>query len=450
MATPFDSRPDSIPDSSHDSQSGRGCTRLLQAVFAVAALWSGCAAAQWKVSGDPVPELTAFDNAMHTIMTDHGMTAGQLAVTWQGRLVLAHGYTLNPGPGDVTVQPSSLMRIASLSKQITSILVNRLIEDGQLSPTDTLNEFVDLTPLEGQTMDSRMPNITVRNLLEHTAGFRNFGIRDPMFADPQIADAVGTGLPISQADVILAMNGVPLGSDPGTQSVYSNYGYLLLGRIIEAASGMSYEAYARSVFEPIGVWKMRLGRSELANRAPGEVHYFSGWTNPTVMNNSGATVPYEYGGFNLENMDSHGGWIASAVEMVRIASNLDNPAAADAVLNQTSVNRMFSLPTSYPPPYNPGNVYYAQGWQVIDFGSAHFNTWHGGSLPGTSSYIVRTWQGWDYVVNLNRRDETGQIGIQGVIDNAMWNVRGQIADSEWPTHDLFPKMLSVIFTSGFD
>lgn len=407
------------------------------------------AMAQWRVTGDPVPDLVAFDNAMQTIMTQHGVTAGELAVTWQGRLVLAHGYTLNPIAGDITVQPGSLMRIASNSKQITSILINRLIQEGRLSLAARLGDFIDLTTIPGHTIDPRLADVTVRNLLEHLAGFGTYdGLRDPMFADPQIAADVGTGLPIDTSDIIRAMNGVPLVSQPGTTFSYSNYGYMLLGRIIEQVTAMSYEDYAKSVFAPIGVRNLRLGHSLLSGRAPNEVGYWSGIMRATVMDDSGVLVPYQYGAFNIENMDSHGGWISSAVELVRIASNLDSPSAPDAILNQASIDRMFSLPANYPLPYHLGDSYYAEGWSVRNYGNGQYNTWHDGSLPGTTSYMVRIQDGWDYVAIMNRRDETGATSISGEIDNAMWGVRNQI--SNWPSHDLFPKMLSIIFNDGFD
>ena len=429
------------------------CPLMLRCIaLVVTATFAGPLAAQWQITGDPVPpSLAGFDSAMHTIMASHGITSAELAVTWQGRLVLAHGYSLNPGTGDIVTQPGSLMRIASNSKQITSILVNRLIQDGMLSPTDKLGQYIDLDTLPGEFADPRLANVTVRNLLEHLGGFRTYdGIRDPMFADAQIAADSSVSLPVSQANIIRAMNGVPLATNPGTTFWYSNYGYLLLGRIIEAASGMNYADYAMSIFRPIGIHDMRLGHSLLAQRAPGEVAYRSGIQRTSVMDNSGALVPYEYGAFNIENMDSHGGWIMSAVELARIASNLDNPSAPGAILNAASLQRMFGLPQNYPGPYVTGDPYYAQGWSVRDYGDGNRNTWHDGSLPGTTSYMVRTGAGWDFVAILNRRDETGQANYAAEIDNAMWNVRGQITNAQWPSNDLFPILLPWIFSDGFD
>jgi CubicO group peptidase (beta-lactamase class C family) len=438
--------------------SGSSPARRSLLLLALAASWATTACAfpeAWMVTGEPVSQqLAAFDEVMRTLMSEHAITAGELAVTWQGRLVLAHGYTLNPGANDIVVQPNSLMRIASNSKQVTSILINRLIQEKRLSLTDKISKFVDLAPPTGKSADPRLANITVRNLLEHLAGFGNYKgsdniARDPMFSDAQIAHDVGAGLPVDQASIIRAMNGTPLDYPPGTTFQYSNYGYLLLGRIIEHVTGMSYEDYAASVFRPLGVRGMRLAHSSLAGRAPNEVGYHSGANAPSVMDDAQESVPYEYGGFNIENMDSHGGWTVSAVELVRIMSNLDNPSAVGAVLNQASVNRMFSTPQNYPyAQCQIGNAYYAEGWSVIDFCNGRRNTWHNGSLPSTTSYVVRAQDGWDYVMILNRRDETGLTDYSNEADNLMWNAHDAI--TQWPSGDLFTEELGKIFQNGFD
>jgi CubicO group peptidase (beta-lactamase class C family) len=419
--------------------------------LALSAVLVPCASAQsWRVTGTATPLLEPFDDAMQRIMTAHGIPAGAMAVTWQGRLVMAHGYTLNPGPSDPVVQPQSLFRIASVTKPMTSTLIQRLIQEGRLSPDDTLGQYVDLTPPPGLTADPLLATVTIRNLLEHLAGFGVYNTigYDPMFHDASIAQALGIALPIDRADIVEFMNGVPLVSNPGTTYNYSNYGYLLLGRVIEAVTGMSYPDYAASIFNPIGLCDLLQGRSVEANRAPGEVPYESGYTTTTVMDASGTTVPFEYGGFNIENMQSHGAWIASVVDLARWLSNLDAPAAPNAILDATSLDRMFSLPQNYPLPYNPGDYYYAKGWAVRDFGNGQRNVWHDGNLPGTTSYVVRTRYGWDYAVLLNRRDETGQTSYSNEIDAAMWNAYPQIIN--WPEGDEFPTALPVIFRSSFE
>lgn len=402
------------------------------------------------ITGDPAPGLEAFDGVIEDLMQGpfSRIPAVALAMTYRGRLVFAHGYTL--GDTQPLTQPQSLFRIASVSKQITSTLINRLIQEGRLSLDATLGQFVSLTPPPGQTNDPRLASITVRNLLEHLAGL---GVQttigyDPMFHDASIAQALGIALPIDQADLIEFMNGVPLASDPGTTYNYSNYGYLLLGRIIEAVTGMPYADYAASVLYPLGICDLYQGHSLAERRLPGEVAYDSGYTAPSVMDNSGATVPLEYGGFHLENMDSHGGWVTSVVGLARFLSALDFPNAQTAPLDTTSLERMFALPQNYPLPYQRGDPYYAKGWLVRDYGGGLRNTWHDGSLPSTTAYVLRTEYGWDYAVLLNRRDENDSGAISAWLDQHMWAAFNQIA--AWPSGNQFPTAMQVVFRGGFD
>ena len=424
------------------------CAGLWAALLAL--IIASPVAAQWTVTGQAVPQLAAFDTMMQNLMTSRNIPSGQIAVGWQGRLVLARGYSWNRGPDDLLVQPDSLFRIASISKPITATLVNRLIQDGQLSPNATIGSFIDLTPRPGTTADPRLATVTVRNLLEMLGGFPDPSTAgyDPVFRDRTVAQALGIGLPVTHADVIRYQNGVALSANPGATYAYSNYGYKLLGRIIEVAAGMPYARYAERVFNPVGIWDMRLARALPQLRARNEVAYHSGLSLVTVMDNSGATVPLEYGGLNNDTMDSYGGWIASAPELMRWLTNLDNPAAPGAILDATSLARMFGLPQNHPLPYQPGDYYYASGWQVRDYGAQGRTTWHSGSLPSTSAYVVRYRNGFSIAVLLNRRNESNGNETINAIDSGMWTAYGQV--TTWPAHDLFAQTLQVIMRAGFD
>src|SRR5262249_44742178 len=79
------------------------------------------------------------------------------------------------------------------------------------------------------------------------------------------------------------------------------------------------------VLAPLGIRRMRLGKTLLAQRAPGEVTYYDERTGPAVMGAIGTRVSLPYGTWSLEAMDSHGGWLASAADLVRFASAFDVP-----------------------------------------------------------------------------------------------------------------------------
>src|SRR6202044_1462244 len=130
-------------------------------------------------------------------------------------------------------------------------------------------------------------------------------------------------------DIIRYMLRQPLQFEPGTKSVYSNFGYCLLGRVIEKASGLGYEEYIRKeVLAPLGIQRMHIGHSLLKDRRPDEVHYYAGKKQfPAVVGpDLGMPVPAPYGSWNHEALDSHGGWIASAGDLVRFAAAFNEPA----------------------------------------------------------------------------------------------------------------------------
>ena len=246
-----------------------------------------------------------------------------------------------------------------------------------------------------------------------------------MFRDREIAQALNKDLPISQHDIITFMNGQELQHNPGTTYAYSNYGYLLLGRVIERVTGVGYETFAmEEVLAPVGATEMQLGRSLEEFRLPNEVAYQVGGTGRSVFSED-AQVRSGYGDWNQENLDAHGGWVASAGDLARLAASFDVPES-HAVLDQASIESMFSLPQNVDrADYESGDAYYGLGWSVRDYGAGQLNTWHGGSLPGTHTLMVRVRSGVGWVVLFNRRGD----GF-GEIDGLLHQAAGKV--EEWP------------------
>lgn len=387
----------------------------------------------WRITGTDVPELASFDDTMRAFMQEHGISAGALAVTYEGRLIMAHGYTWDEDQSYAT-QPTSLFRIASLSKPVTAAAVLNLIEEGQLDLDTRITDVLTFIAPEGQSLDPRLDEVTVAHLLYHQGGWDIDALGyDPMFHDFQIAGSLGVPLPISQADIMAYMSGVPLSYDPGTQYAYSNYGYMLLGRIIEAVSGQPYETNVKQqVLAPLGVTHMQLGRSLPEDRLPGEVAYHSDFVGPTVFDVSGTLVPWPDGGWNLENMDAHGGWVADVIDMARFSASFDQPAS-HPVLTQESIATMFAPP--------PGTVdegyYYAMGWEVRSFGDGAMTTWHSGSLDGTLTLMVRRYDGVGWVVFFNERESESDPSGDGYweIDDLLHGAADAVRS--WPDNDLF-------------
>ena len=231
------------------------------------------------------------------------------------------------------------------------------------------------------------------------------------------------------------MKGVPFDFEPGDHYAYSNFGYAILGRIIERVTGLSYEEYARAaVLVPAGAQRTRLGRTRLADRAVGEVHYYypgQGLNYPMVQSVFPAEgqVPYSYGGFYLEALDAHGGWLSSTIDLLRFVTSIDGrPERAD-ILGASSIAQMVGDGAEVCA-YKA--CWYGLGWLVRPT-SGDANWWHNGSLPGTASIIVRSYHGFAWAALFNARTDNGTFGNE--LDGKLWEALGQVTN--WPGHDLF-------------
>ncbi|TDD48559.1 class A beta-lactamase-related serine hydrolase [Kribbella antibiotica] len=411
--------------------SRRTLGKFAVATGAATAIGAGAAtsaeAAFWKVTGTTVPALTGFDSQMKTFMEARGVTAGQLAVTYKGRLVLARGYSALE---TVPVQPTSLFRIASLSKSLTAAAILRLEQDGKLTLGSKVADILGITV----PVDPRWSDITVGRLLQHLGGWDRDVSGDPNFKDATISQALGVPMELKHADVIKYMTNQKLDAAPGTKYAYSNFGYMLAGRVIEKLSGLSYEAYVQQkLLTPLQIKRMALGWS--IAKHTGEMPYDSQWAAKTVLDNSGTLVRAPYGSFSMRIQDANGGWIASAPDLVRWAKMFDAPGA---VLNSTSLGRVWAQPETG---IDPGGWYYGLGWHVrpVTTGGTGRNTWHTGSMSGTSTLLVRTYHGMSWAVLFNRRDDPSGKPY-GDIDAAMWTAAKGV--TTWPTHDLFPQYFS--------
>lgn len=375
-------------------------------------------------------------------MRERGVPGGALAVVKDRRLVYAKGYGWADRERQIPATPTSLFRIASISKPITAVGVLKLVEDGRLSLDAKAFDLVRAEPLlkDGQKVDPRLARITVRQLLQHTGGWDRDKSFDPMFRATRIAEATGTPAPATPDAVIRYMLGKPLDFDPGQRYAYSNFGYCVLGRIIENVSGQSYEQFMRKrILAPAGIRDMRIGATLQSGQARGEVRYYTRDEKLTdnIFPTGPRRVTWPYGGFHLEAMDAHGGWIASAVDLARFAAALDDPNASPLLKPET-------IRAMYAPPELPAwrddsgklaDAFYGCGWMVRPHAaSGRANYWHSGSLPGTATLLVRRWDGLSWAVLFNQRSEDSKLS-DGAIDPALH--RAAAAVQEWPAHDLF-------------
>ena len=230
--------------------------------------------------------MDAFDRAMREVLAEHRIPGAALAVTDGGRLVFARGYGYADIAEKQPVQPTSLFRIASISKPITAVAILQLVEQKKLSLEDKVCEVLNFDAKRNgdAKFDERLREITIRHLLEHRGGWDRDRSFDAMFQSVRFAKECGTACPAGPAEVIRAMLGQKLDFDPGERYSYSNYGYCLLGRVIEERSGQPYEAYVKEkVLAPLDIRDMRIGCTLAEGRQPNEVRYYDPGRGPSVF-----------------------------------------------------------------------------------------------------------------------------------------------------------------------
>ncbi|MFN3843186.1 MAG: serine hydrolase domain-containing protein [Rehaibacterium terrae] len=322
----------------------------------------------------------------------HAIPALSLAIARDGHLrhASAHGHA--DLAGDTPLTPQHRLRIASVSKPLTALAVLRLVEDGALALDERVFGHRGVLGARHPIPPNnpRLAQVTVRHLLEHSAGFGGWDA-DPMFAYP------GDD-PAELVDWVLRR--WPLVDRPGARFRYANFGYFLLGRIVEARSGQAYEDFVRErLLRPAGAAAMSVGRDGEAGRQPDEVQYADG--------------PASYRFVRPARLEAHGGWIATPGELLRVLAYLHGETEAAAPLRPATVRRMLRASAPDDPQGRPSH--YGLGWEVTRTGHGHL-----GAMPGTLALLFRRRDGLAYAALANRLppDDVDGRALQAMLEAA--------------------------------
>jgi N-acyl-D-amino-acid deacylase len=390
------------------------------------------------ISGAAVAGMEPYEQRVRDLMKTYGIPGGAVAVVRDGKLFYARGFGYADVENRTPVQPDALFRIASVSKPITSAAIMKLVEEGKLALDDRVAPFIaDLTPAPGAIVDPRWEQITVRHLLNHTGGWdrtKPNGGFDPIDRPVTAAVAVNAPTPASSETLIRYMKGLPLDFNPGEKHAYSNFGYIILGRVIERVSGMRYEDYVRArVLVPVGANRTQQGKSRMKDALPEEVKYYRpgqglNWPMvPSVFPGEGI-VPLNYGGYHLEAGAASGAWVSSTIDLLRFVVKVDGRASPPDILTASLIAEMTSNGATL---CSDGSCYYAGGWVVRPVQNGA--TWsHGGDLPGTKAIVVRSYYNVSWVALFNTSAPNSLISE---LDVALWQALN--AMTSFPTNDLF-------------
>lgn len=385
------------------------------------------------LTGRPCPGMSAFEKKFGVFLKRWNVPGASLAVARKGRLVYARGFGWADRDAHKVVEPTSLFRIASISKSLTATAALKLVQDGKLALTD--RAFDILSPIEscGAVKDKRIYDVTIADLLYCTGGWSDKDKGDPLFM-PVLAEAstaCGSKFPPDLNTIIRYWMTKPLHFAPGTSWGYSNFEYSLLGEIIAKKSGMPYEQYVReNILIPSGINDMVVGKTVL--KFDPEVMYYAYPGQPlvsSIFEDQKQPVYWQYGGSGeIETVAASAGWIASSVDLVKLAGVLSGECTEASPLSQESLKRMLTRSPS--PFWNGKKGYFAMGWEVYPAGTGSgFTFSRVGTMPGTMSFLVHRYDGTCWSVLFNCRPENAN-AFMSEAKAMIWETVNQ--QKQWP------------------
>ncbi|MCB9867014.1 MAG: beta-lactamase family protein [Phycisphaerales bacterium] len=217
--------------------------------------------------GTPPPDIERMVDNLFTEFTEPQTPGASVAISHDGEIVLAKGYGLADLPQHTPADAHTNYRIASVTKQFTAMAIMILKERGKLDYDDPIAKYFPDFPPIGAT-------ITIRHLLGHTSGLKDYEDLMPVDQSEQLKDRDVLALLQRERETYFP---------PGTQYRYSNSGYALLALIVERASGDNFATFLKkNIFAPLGMndsVAYERGVSSVPHRAMGYRKSDSGWVD---------------------------------------------------------------------------------------------------------------------------------------------------------------------------
>jgi CubicO group peptidase (beta-lactamase class C family) len=247
--------------------------------LSVSVTQSPTAAESPPLSPTPEPEDPAskIDKTLN-FLTERESFTGAVLVARNGEVLLSQGYGLADRDKNFPNTPHTKYRLGSITKQFTAMAILMLQAQNKLKLQDPVCRYIPECP-------AMWPDITIHHLLTHTSGISDF----MDFPDYETTKAT----PTSPLQTIARFKDRPLDFKPGEKWSYSNSGYILLGYVIEQASGQSYETVLRqNIFEPLQMKNTGYDHND-GSLATGYTGFYDHWEKADYID---MTIPYAAGG----------------------------------------------------------------------------------------------------------------------------------------------------------
>ncbi|MCU0314960.1 MAG: beta-lactamase family protein [Fimbriimonadaceae bacterium] len=314
-----------------------------------------------------------------------------------GRLVFQGAFGFQDLASRKRMTVNTTIRSGSISKSFTGCVILELSERGILRLDEPSLPSLKAGGIEprtrhGSSADDRLSQITVRHLLDHTAGFRRASV---YLANWFVSDWVGKVEHPTSADVIrCALGREKLVFDPGEQHEYANLNFLVLGEIIKIKTGKPYGSVLQElVLSPMGITpaEVHISLVQRDHNSPGRganeaAHYQQNNVKHDSIFERGKRVSESFGGFDTEIAAPYGAISCSLVGLTKFVSNL---YSSRTILSRQSMSEILT-----PPPYAahqsntfPNNLhFYSKGFGVELFRGVP-QIAHGGMLQHAGAYF---------------------------------------------------------------
>lgn len=373
-----------------------------------------------------IPDLLAMDRKVNAYLRKWHMKGASLAITRGDSLVYAKGYGWADEENGLEMSPRHILRMASVSKLITAAGIMVLHDRGELNIKDTVfgpSGILNDSTITALIKDRNYYKITVEHLMRHQGGFR----RDPLFSSRDVMNQLQLDHAPEAEDFYRVVLNRRLKFAPGSWQSYSNFGYLLLSKVIEKVSGMPYEEFIRNeVLAPAGCYDMHIAGTYYEDRKDNEVRYYTHEGDGKYIeeyNNSNVIVERCYGGNNIPMLSGAGAWCGSPAEIARFVASIDGRPEVPDIISKESVELMTG--------------YYDRDTFSLGWNDTHPDKgWsRSGTLAGTTALVKLFPDGecWVFISNTS----TWKGPRQATYTDALFRSLRQSYSSKLPQRDMF-------------
>ncbi|MGV3697079.1 serine hydrolase domain-containing protein [Flavobacterium sp.] len=287
-----------------------------------------------------------IDETILSEMKDLNGPGGTFMVSKKGKILYQKAFGKANIELDTNLTSDHVFQLGSMTKQFTAVAILMLEEQGKVKTSDAISKYIPDYPAGDK--------ITLHHLLTHTSGIKDF---TKMKALKDIAQKE-----MSPKMMVDFFKNEPVDFTPGEKFDYNNSGYVVLGHIIEVASGETYEDFIeKNIFQKIGMKKSSYAtdRQIINKRAYGYQKKENGYVNKTIINYS---VPFSSGAL-MSTLNDMLKWQEALKKNTLISAETANKAFSKYKLN------------------NGEELKYGYGWHIREINGIPTRE-HGGSIFG--------------------------------------------------------------------